>query len=210
MSEELERRPSQGRDREVCPPSMQEFIDIAAKSGCKKSQRAVIIMRRAWEVRNFQYDDAEHPVVVSKRKRYISAKRLEGTWTEGHRVVATGTNRPMVGECDGSDACRSSCREICVHAEQAALVEAGPVRARGAEVFHLKVAEGQPVASGVPSCVQCSKAMLLAEVAGVWLLQRVVQLLPNPPHRVQVDRWVRWTAEEFHVETLKTLGLKSP
>jgi deoxycytidylate deaminase len=104
----------------------------------------------------------------------------------------SGNNVPIVGQCDGTPECRRDCAKICIHAEQMALATAGEA-ANGAELFHLKVVDGKPVASGAPSCVECSKLMLLAGIDGVWLFQQV--------------GWRRWTAEEFHAETLCTLGL---
>lgn len=103
-----------------------------------------------------------------------------------------GNNIPIVGACDGSAECRRDCAKICVHAEQMALNDAGDA-ASGAELFHLKVVDGKPVASAAPSCVECSKLILLAGVDGVWLFQE--------------EGWKRWSAEEFHEETLRTLGL---
>ena len=70
--------------------------------------------------------------------------------------------------CDKSAACKASCRMNAVHAEQMALVNAGP-RARGCDLLHVKIVDGQLVASGGPSCVQCSKLAVQTGIAGVWL-----------------------------------------
>lgn len=109
---------------------------------------------------------------------------------DGH--LYHGANRPAAGTCDGSEECRKACPRICIHAEQDALLRAGPA-ARGAEVYHLKVKYKAASTSGDPSCVECSKLMLVAGVAGVWLLQ--------------TGGWRRWAAADFHAETLRTLGL---
>jgi deoxycytidylate deaminase len=112
--------------------------------------------------------------------------------------VYIGWNGPALGACDGSEACRRDCPRICIHAEQDALRQAG-VDASGGEMFHLKVeGSGTAMPSGPPSCVECSKLMLAAGVAGVWLLQRKLggELA-----------WGRWTAEAFHRQTLINLGL---
>jgi deoxycytidylate deaminase len=71
-----------------------------------------------------------------------------------------------------------------VHAEQWALLDAGP-QAYGRELMHLKAVNGLLVASGPPSCVQCSKLILAAGVEGVWLFR---------PDAL----WHRYTATEFH------------
>jgi hypothetical protein len=104
-----------------------------------------------------------------------------------------GHNRPAAGSCDGSEACRRDCARICVHAEQAALLAAGE-HALGAEVYHSKVSDhGVMVPKGTPGCIECSKLLLAAGVAGVWLLTEA--------------GWRRWTAEEFHAATVANLGL---
>lgn len=131
------------------------LVRAAEKSGCKKSQRGVVIVT-------------------------------------SYGAMTEGTNRPMIGWCDGSEACRRDCAKICIHAEQAAILDAG-ASARGAELYHLKVKYGLPVPSGTPSCAECSKLMVAAGVAGVWLLGEL--------------GWRRWTAEQFHAETLDELGL---
>ena len=84
-------------------------------------------------------------------------------------VIAHGHNhKPSGFECDGSAACKATCRAEAVHAEQVALLQAGHA-ARGAEMLHVKAVDGQLVPSGGPSCVQCSKLGLYAGVAGIWL-----------------------------------------
>lgn len=61
-------------------------------------------------------------------------------------------------------------------------------------MLHVKVdASGQMVVSGPPSCDQCSKLILRAGIAGVWLLHE--------------EGWKRYTAQEFHEATLQTCGL---
>jgi deoxycytidylate deaminase len=103
-----------------------------------------------------------------------------------------GYNRPAIGSCDGSVACRRDCSKICIHAEQTALLEAGHDAWLG-EMFHIKVVDGAPVPSGEPSCVECSKLMLRAHISGMWLLQ--------------ADGWRRWPMPDFHEATLENLGL---
>lgn len=126
------------------------------------------------------------PCVKSKRAALLVSPDFEG--------LIGRSNRPAVGDCDGSEECRRDCGRICLHAEQRALVDAGWY-ANGSEVYHLKVVDGEGVPSDKPSCVECSKLMLLAGVAGVWLL------VGDPPE------WRRWTAKAFHFETLANLGL---
>lgn len=104
-------------------------------------------------------------------------------------VIANGFNfKPRGFECDGSAECKLTCRFEAVHAEQVALLAAGP-RADGAEMVHVKTVGGLAVASEGPSCVQCSKLALVAGIAGVWLLLK--------------DGWRRYDAVEFHAMALE-------
>lgn len=99
--------------------------------------------------------------------------------------------KPFV--CDGSEACRASCNKLCVHAESAALLYVGVEGAHGAHLLHVKVVDGKPVPSGPPSCWQCSREILAAGIATVWLLHE--------------DGLRSYTAEEFHRLTLERCGL---
>lgn len=97
---------------------------------------------------------------------------------------------PIVG-CLGRERCGDKCAKVAVHAEERVLLMAGQM-AQDSEIVHLKVMDGLPVASGPPSCAQCSRLMLSAGVAGVWLLH---------------DKWTRYTAIDFHRRTLENCGL---
>jgi deoxycytidylate deaminase len=99
-------------------------------------------------------------------------------------VVSHGHNfKPEGFACDGSEVCKATCRAEAVHAEQDALM-AADWGARGAELLHVKSVDGALVASGGPSCVQCSKLILACGVAGIWLYH--------------ADGWQRYDATEFH------------
>lgn len=128
------------------------------------------------------------------------SKRGVALWWPGGPVQAViGHNRPALGVCDGSEACRRDCAKICIHAEQAALLAAvANGGARGAELVHIKVVDGQPVGGKGTCCVECSKLILAAGVAGVWLLEDV----PAGP-----TAWVRYTPVRFQIATLRALGL---
>lgn len=150
---------------------MQEMVQFAAKvaacAGCSKSKRGVVLFR-------------------------------------GAEVLAVGANSPPKGfSCDGSPACQRGCGKVAVHAEQRAILAAGASRMDivGAEMLHVKVVpiEGgwEPVASGGPSCPDCSKLILEAGIAGMWLLEE----------RDGKPTLIRYTADEFHAATLANLGL---
>lgn len=102
----------------------------------------------------------------------------------GENVVSHGHNyKPKGFECDGSEACKSTCRREAVHAEQQALMSAGS-QAHASEMLHVKTVEGKLVASGGPSCVECSKLARAAGIAWFWLYES--------------GGWRRYTMREFH------------
>lgn len=109
----------------------------------------------------------------------------------GRNLVAHGFNyKPRHFECDGSEACKATCRDEAVHAEQQALLSAG-VGASGALMLHVKTVEGRLVPSGGPSCVQCSKLALVAGIKAVWLYHE--------------SGWRCYPIEEFHEQSLARL-----
>lgn len=120
--------------------------------------------------------------------------------------IATGFNRqPDPFICDGSDRCKRDCGKTAIHAEQDALIRAGE-KARLAYLIHVKTENGAPVASGAPSCLECSKLMLFAGIARVFLVQRpIAQKMESrdeghiPLHGDLVIR--SWSAEQFHLVT---------
>ena len=131
--------------------------------------------------------------VAHRHSGCLRSRRGVALWQPGEGHLTLGTNKPASGPaCDGSDACKRVCGRVCIHAEQEALLRCpDPV---GAEMLHVKVDEnGQMVASGPPSCPECSKLILYAGVLGMWLLHE--------------NGWVRYSAQEFHEATLKNCGL---
>lgn len=96
-------------------------------------------------------------------------------------LYSTGCNAPALGRCSGSEACRRDCPKICVHAEAEAV--RGFVRVRWGPdqepvyLVHAKLGpDGELAAGGGPSCWQCSKEILAAGVAGVWLFEKMGEL----------------------------------
>jgi deoxycytidylate deaminase len=107
---------------------------------------------------------------------------------DGGALVSVGYNHqvePFV--CDGSDKCKSHCRQTAIHAEQSALVSAG-THVYGLEMLHVKVVDGRLVPSGVPSCVACSKLIVSSGLQAMWLYQH--------------DGWRRYGAEDFHLRSV--------
>jgi deoxycytidylate deaminase len=110
-------------------------------------------------------------------------------------LLVTGTNRPPGNfRCDGSEGCRRDCNKLCIHAEQDALSKV-TTRLYGWEMLHVKVVNGEAVPSGPPSCWQCSRIILAAQLNCMWLLHE--------------DGLRSYTVAEFHGLTLKECGLYS-
>src|SRR3954469_17669298 len=78
-----------------------------------------------------------------------------------------GWNGPPPGfECAGTEVCRSKCRNVCMHAEQIAIIDAlrGNERMRDLVLLHVKVVDGVIVAGGPPSCVECSRLIVQVQL----------------------------------------------
>lgn len=112
-------------------------------------------------------------------------------------VISHGHNfKPIGFECDGSEACKATCRIEAVHAEQNALIAAGGrPKTDGADLLHVKTVDGKLFASGGPSCVQCSKLVLACGIAGVWLYHDA--------------GWKRYDSADFHRKSLEAALLPS-
>ncbi|APU88842.1 hypothetical protein Rctr197k_010 [Virus Rctr197k] len=134
------------------------------------------------------------------------SRRGAALWHPHTAALWAATNTPAMGVCTGTEACRSVCPRICLHAEQAVLLKAGRANGRGpqgAELLHIKVVplDIKPfgfdsfklVPSGPPSCAECSKLLLAAGVAGVWLFHE--------------GGWRRYETVDFHRRTLEHLEL---
>lgn len=141
-------------------------------------------------------------VEAARHSECAKSQRGAAVWAPGEREPrATGWNhQPGALECDGSAACRAACGKRCIHAEADALLRlACPARARTRplpelHLIHVKVEDGQPVASGPPSCWQCSRTVLAhGAVVAMWLLHE--------------DGLRRYSPAEFHRLTLENCGL---
>ncbi len=62
------------------------------------------------------------------------------------------------------------------------------------EMLHVKSVDGKAVFSEKPSCWQCSKLILASGLPTMWLYQK--------------EGFVRYSAEEFHEQTLINCDLK--
>jgi deoxycytidylate deaminase len=152
------------------------------------------IMRQQAAMARVALEDA---VVAARLSRCAKSNRGVAVFNPNTGSLhGVGWNEPPHPfKCDGSDRCRSACSAVAVHAEERAVVraveEAGSVC--GLHLVHVKVINGGPVASGPPSCVECSKMILAHGIAVVWLLHE--------------DGLKPYDAEEFHALSLKAKGL---
>lgn len=122
--------------------------------------------------------------IEAAKQSPCQSKRGVVIWDEYGTVSVGFNHQPAPFICDGSNACKMSCGKTAVHAEQMALLQGNRSRIHGAEMLHIKVIDGKPVPSDGPSCLQCSKLILEAGIAGMWLLHH--------------DGWKRYGPAEFH------------
>jgi deoxycytidylate deaminase len=144
-------------------------------------------------------DAAPPPDIVAAAMRAAAhspcrSKRGAAAFT-GNGLIATGFNYRPDG-CPGTAKCKATCRLTAVHAEQDAILQAGPMALHAAEMLHVKSVDGVLVPSGGPSCVSCSKVILHANMAAVWLYHE--------------DGWRRYQAHEFHRLSLAALPAEPP
>jgi len=138
----------------------------------------------------------------SKRGVVISSK--------GGRLISRGFNhQPFPFQCDGSDRCKRNCGKTAIHAEQSAILSAHEPLA-GAWMLHVKARDGKPCASMAPSCLECSKLILVSGIAWMHLLHDpAAQMLPGAEVVGQVEGFLsdgktgllqirRYNAVHFH------------
>lgn len=144
-------------------------VEAARKSWCAKDTRGAALYHR-------------------DPGRYGSTSRL---------VVAAANGPAPPFKCSGSAECRAACGKLAVHAEERALHEwerkVGP---EGPDVVHIRLVENIPAPSGPPSCITCSRTMLLHGVAAVWLWHET--------------GWRRYPIVEFHALSLQHEKHKLP
>lgn len=115
-------------------------------------------------------------------------------WHHNYGCLTAASNGPPVPfACDGSEACRSACGKLAVHAEVRAMLgylrRAEGLAVRDMQVLHIRVVNGEPVTSGPPSCITCSRDMLEAGISWVWLWRE--------------SGWTAYGAAEFHALSLR-------
>lgn len=106
--------------------------------------------------------------------------------SEGSLLLAVAPNGPPLGfRCARDHACAATCGKSAVHAEMRALLMVAPAGRKGAEMIHARIDRaGVLQTSRTPRCADCSKHMLDAGVAALWLYHR--------------EGWKRYPMREAH------------
>lgn len=135
-------------------------------------------------------------IAAARKSPCVKDQRGAAVWhPDGSVMVADHNAPPDPFICDGSEVCKSACGKLAGHAEERALLkylQQVKTRQSGPHVLHIRTVEGQPVTSGMPSCITCSRTMLLAGVASVWLWHGDGGW----------SGWHRYPAAEFHALSL--------
>jgi deoxycytidylate deaminase len=163
----------------------------------------------------------EHAIAVARNSPCAKTRRGAVVF-RGDELLGAGWNHPPNRmKCDGSAECRKDCGRRCVHAEVQAIRHAWHGSfATLAELVHVKVdSDGKLEAGGGPSCWQCSREILDAGIAAVWLYEAVVSKClacnrfedssAKPADRLKrcpechadltpCGEWKRYHAVEFH------------
>lgn len=130
------------------------------------------------------------------RSHCRKSRRGVAIWNKDGLVSVGWNHQPDPFRCDGSEGCRVHCNKLCIHAEAYALLQAGP-GARGAQMLHVRISEdGSVVEGGPPSCWQCSRLILGANISAMWLLETG-------------QDWIRYSPQDFHQSTLLNVGIRT-
>jgi deoxycytidylate deaminase len=150
-----------------------------------------------------------HAVQVAMRSLCQSKRGVVISSDDGQLIAEGYNHQPRPFQCDGSDACNRNCGKTAVHAEQSAIVNA-PDSLLGAWMLHVKAKDGLPCASVAPSCLECSKLILVSGIAWMHLLHDPqAQMLPSAEVVGEVDGFQsdghygklqirRYSAAHFH------------
>lgn len=178
------------------PDYVVEAARLAAiQSPCAKSKRGVAL---------FNPEQAERDAKVGA----VIEQWVRANFRASFVLVSSGFNGPPSGfGCRDTMVCRGSCRDVCMHAEQRAIIAAlGCDDVGDLELVHVKVIDGKVVAGGGPSCLQCSKLVVDVGIRGVWLFEEIYL----PPLAGEMNgTWRFYGAHAFHEATLANNGLAS-
>lgn len=111
-------------------------------------------------------------------------------WIPGTRTFVSAANGPPPPfKCSGSAECRAACGKLAGHAEERALWQWSVSYSGSPELVHVRVFDNKAVTSGPPSCITCSRTILMAGAAAIWLWHD--------------DGWRRYEPAEFHALSLQ-------
>lgn len=147
---------------EAPPDYVIEAARLAAmQSPCAKSKRGVVL----FNPRQAEREASTVPSVPDAVER--------AAFRANFVIVSGGFNGPPAPfVCRDTMVCRSACRDVCLHAEQRAIIAAlGGDDVEYLELVHVKVVDGVVVPGGAPSCLQCSKLVVDVGIRGVWLFE---------------------------------------
>lgn len=140
------------------------------------------------------FDDVLLFAISTANESPCRSKRGVAIWDKKGLIRLAHNHQPAPFICDGSERCKKTCGKTAVHAEQHAILASDPGRLSGASMLHIKTIDRKPVPSGPPSCLECSKLILQAGIAYMWLLHE--------------GGWKWYTAAEFHQRTAETHGIQ--
>lgn len=150
--------------------SRREIADLRAQVERLTAQSSAAVPVETPQAQDVPPQHAIDVAIEQSMRSPCRSKRGSVIFDRYSGVCSYGFNdKPAGFTCDGSTACKATCRTEAVHAEQMALLGMGSTPTRGKDMLHVKTVNGSLVPSGGPSCVQCSKLGLAAGVRGIWL-----------------------------------------
>jgi len=155
------------------------------------------------------FEALEHAIKEACKSPCLSKRGVVIFWPNGSLLGRGHNHQPAPFMCTGDAACKANCGKSAIHAEQQAILNAlnFATSVNGASLLHVKVKEGQAVYSGPPSCLECSKLILAADIGDVWLLHNPIEQQYSRFGEMRHDGLTRYTAEEFHRATCQHHGI---
>lgn len=219
-----------GRDIELTKshtPSDRFVIENADREDATRAMADILAPKTTWvpptvpparAIEVARAAAASSPCAKSKRGAVLFWSEVDQLSGMVKEITAAHNGPPASWRCDGSAECRDQCGRTCMHAESRSIsialkvgIHMMPVHAftdqmlchaNNYDMLHVKVVDGQVVPGGPPSCIECSKQILEFGLRGMWLYELPSHNLTGHDLRDVVGTWRRYTAREFHYETL--------
>lgn len=186
----------------------------AINSPCAKSKRGAVVFSPE-QADRFEQASGIASFTIEDRERCV--------------IVSRGYNgQPPGFVCTGTPGCRENCGQLCLHAEQRAIHQAGCLldQMDELELVHVKVVDGKVVPGPGPSCWQCSRLVVEVGLGGVWLYELAAirrcepcdfecdgtwpkSTCPNCARDLTMGQWRFYRAAEFHRATLNACAMPS-